>query len=176
MMPHAQSTSDINEPTDVEIVRAILHAHQRAYPSPDSGWGDMSFEKGSYDSLSTFQAALKAYRQITQNKTTASINAEEPGYDRELAAAVVKYMGESAFIPQDWESHSARNVAQAMQKYRPAPEKEYTMPTWEEFTKSKSSSANGWSYRLIDFDLGHGIRIMHDQYNAVREATAKVKG
>jgi hypothetical protein len=47
---------------DVLIVRAVLHAHQRAMTPPDSGWGDMSYLKGSYDHLPVFEAALAAYR------------------------------------------------------------------------------------------------------------------
>lgn len=50
--------------TDVEIVRAVLHAHQRAMTPPDSGWGNMSYIKGSYDDLPVFQAALAAYRTV----------------------------------------------------------------------------------------------------------------
>lgn len=48
---------------DVQIVRDILHAHQRAMTPPDSGWGDMSYAKGSYDHLPTFKAALAAYKE-----------------------------------------------------------------------------------------------------------------
>ena len=46
----------------VLVVRAVLHAHQRAMTPPDSGWGNMSYAKGSYDHLPVFQAALAAYR------------------------------------------------------------------------------------------------------------------
>ena len=52
------------EDKDVLTVRAVLHAHQRAMSPPDSGWGDMSYLKGSYDNSRTFQAALSAYKQI----------------------------------------------------------------------------------------------------------------
>ena len=52
------------EPVDPDalIVRAILHAHQRTMTPPDSGWGDMSYLKGSYDHLDDFKAALAAYK------------------------------------------------------------------------------------------------------------------
>jgi len=58
---------------DVLAVRAILHAEQRAMTPPDSGWGDMSYEKGSYDHLPSFKAALAAYRSI---RTLTSKDAE----------------------------------------------------------------------------------------------------
>ena len=58
---------------DVLAVRAILHAEQRAMPPHDSGWGDMSYEKGSYDHLPSFKAALAAYRSI---RTLTSKEAE----------------------------------------------------------------------------------------------------
>lgn len=51
---------------DIIEVRAILHAHQRAMTPPDSGWGDMSYLKGSYDHLPTFKAALAAYRLLKE--------------------------------------------------------------------------------------------------------------
>jgi hypothetical protein len=47
---------------DVLVIRAVLHAHQRAGSPPDSGWGNMSYAKGSYDGLPSFKAALEAYR------------------------------------------------------------------------------------------------------------------
>lgn len=47
---------------DVLTVRAIMHAQQRAMTPPDSGWGNMSYAKGSYDDTPQFQAALAAYR------------------------------------------------------------------------------------------------------------------
>jgi hypothetical protein len=47
---------------DVLAVRAIMHAQQRAMTPPDSGWGNMSYAKGSYDDTPQFQAALAAYR------------------------------------------------------------------------------------------------------------------
>ena len=53
--------------SDVEIVRAVLHAHKRAMTPPDSGWGNMSYLKGSYDDLPVFQAALAAYRAALQS-------------------------------------------------------------------------------------------------------------
>lgn len=49
---------------DVLVVRAILHAHQRASIAPHSGWGNMSYAKGSYDNYPQFQAALEAYRAL----------------------------------------------------------------------------------------------------------------
>jgi hypothetical protein len=52
------------ENQDVLTVRAILHAHQRSMTPPDSGWGNMSYLKGSYDHTDTFKAALAAYKQI----------------------------------------------------------------------------------------------------------------
>lgn len=52
---------------DVLIVRAVLHAHQRAMTPPDSGWGDMSYARGSYDHLPVFQAALSAYKSAYAN-------------------------------------------------------------------------------------------------------------
>lgn len=58
---------------DVLAVRAILHAEQRAMTPPDSGWGDMSYENGSYDHLPSFKAALAAYRSI---RTLTSKEAE----------------------------------------------------------------------------------------------------
>ena len=58
---------------DVLAVRAILHAEQRAMPPHDSGWGDMSYENGSYDHLPSFKAALAAYRSI---RTITSKEAE----------------------------------------------------------------------------------------------------
>ena len=58
---------------DVLAVRAILHAEQRAMTPPDSGWGDMSYENGSYDHLPSFKAALAAYRSI---RTITSKEAE----------------------------------------------------------------------------------------------------
>jgi len=58
---------------DVLAVRTILHAEQRAMTPPDSGWGDMSYEKGSYDHLPSFKAALAAYRSI---RTLTSKEAE----------------------------------------------------------------------------------------------------
>jgi len=48
---------------DVQIVRDILHAHQRAMTPPNGGWGDMSYAKGSYDHLPVFQSALAAYKR-----------------------------------------------------------------------------------------------------------------
>lgn len=45
----------MSDEPDVRAVRAILHAHQRAMTPPDSGWGDMSYLKGSYDHLPAFQ-------------------------------------------------------------------------------------------------------------------------
>jgi hypothetical protein len=48
---------------DVAIVRAVLHAYQRSMAPPDSGWGDMSYAKGSYDHLPGFKAALTAIRE-----------------------------------------------------------------------------------------------------------------
>lgn len=47
---------------DVLVVREILHAHQRAMTPPDSGWGDMSYIKGSYDDLNDFKAALACFK------------------------------------------------------------------------------------------------------------------
>lgn len=47
---------------DLVAVRAILHAHQRAMTPPDSGWGDMSYLKGSYDRHTAFVAAMRAYQ------------------------------------------------------------------------------------------------------------------
>jgi hypothetical protein len=47
---------------DVLAVRKIMHAQQRAMTPPDSGWGNMSYLKGSYDDTAPFQAALAAYR------------------------------------------------------------------------------------------------------------------
>lgn len=47
---------------DVLAVRKMLHAYQRAMTPPDSGWGNMSYLKGSYDDTDTFKAALAAYR------------------------------------------------------------------------------------------------------------------
>ncbi len=47
---------------DVLIVREVLHAHQRSMTPPDSGWGDMSYRRGSYDDLPAFQNALAAYK------------------------------------------------------------------------------------------------------------------
>ena len=58
---------------DVLAVRTILHAEQRAMTPPDSGWGDMSYENGSYDHLPSFKAALAAYRSI---RTITSKEAE----------------------------------------------------------------------------------------------------
>ena len=58
---------------DLLAVRAILHAEQRAMPPHDSGWGDMSYENGSYDHLPSFKAALAAYRSI---RTLTSKEAE----------------------------------------------------------------------------------------------------
>ena len=52
------------EDQDVLTVRAILHAHQRAMTPPDSGWGDMSYLKGSYDNSDYFKASLAAYKKI----------------------------------------------------------------------------------------------------------------
>ena len=49
---------------DVEEVRAILHAYQRSLTPPDSGWGNMSYLKGSYDDTKGFQEALSALRAI----------------------------------------------------------------------------------------------------------------
>lgn len=57
---------------DVLVVRQVLHAQQRAMTPPDSGWGNMSFAKGSYDHLPEFQAALAAYR----------LAARDPHHDR----------------------------------------------------------------------------------------------
>ncbi len=51
---------------DVLAVRKILHAQQRAMAPPDSGWGNMSYERGSYDDLPTFKAALAAYRELKE--------------------------------------------------------------------------------------------------------------
>jgi len=48
---------------DVLAVREIMHAWQRSHTPPDSGWGNMSYVKGSYDDTPAFQAALKAYRE-----------------------------------------------------------------------------------------------------------------
>lgn len=48
---------------DVLAVRKIMHAQQRAMMPPDSGWGNMSYLKGSYDDTPQFQAALAAYRE-----------------------------------------------------------------------------------------------------------------
>jgi len=47
---------------DVLVVRQIMHAQQRAMTPPDSGWGNMSYLKGSYDDTEPFKAALAAYR------------------------------------------------------------------------------------------------------------------
>jgi hypothetical protein len=47
---------------DVVAVRKIMHAQQRAMTPPDSGWGNMSYLKGSYDDTEPFKAALAAYR------------------------------------------------------------------------------------------------------------------
>lgn len=58
---------------DVLAVRAILHAEHLAMTPPDSGWGGMSYEKGSYDHLPSFKAALAAYRSI---RTLTSKEAE----------------------------------------------------------------------------------------------------
>lgn len=49
---------------DILVVRAVLHAYQRSMSPPDSGWGDMSYEKGSYDHIPAFQAALAAYKKV----------------------------------------------------------------------------------------------------------------
>lgn len=46
---------EVDEAT--KVTRSVLHAHQRAMTPPDSGWGNMSYEKGSYDDLPAFQAA-----------------------------------------------------------------------------------------------------------------------
>lgn len=54
---------------DVLVVRAILHAHQRSMSPPDSGWGDMSYIKGSYDYLPDFQKALAAYKNHLKEAT-----------------------------------------------------------------------------------------------------------
>ena len=51
---------------DVLAVRKIMHAQQRAMTPPDSGWGNMSYLKGSYDDTEPFKAALAAYREATQ--------------------------------------------------------------------------------------------------------------
>ena len=48
---------------DVKAVRKIMHAQQRAMTPPDSGWGNMSYLKGSYDDTAPFKAALAAYRE-----------------------------------------------------------------------------------------------------------------
>jgi len=48
---------------DVIAVRKIMHAQQRAMTPPDSGWGNMSYLKGSYDHTEPFKAALAAYRE-----------------------------------------------------------------------------------------------------------------
>lgn len=52
------------------VVRTILHAHQRASDSSDSGWGDMSYAKGSYNHLPSFQAALKAYNELVNSSAS----------------------------------------------------------------------------------------------------------
>lgn len=52
---------------DVLVLRAILHSHQRAMTPPDSGWGDMSYLKGSYDHLPAFQAALAAIKAAKEH-------------------------------------------------------------------------------------------------------------
>jgi hypothetical protein len=91
---------------DVLVVRAILHAHQRAMTPPDSGWGDMSYEKGSYDHLPTFQAALAAYRAghlavigpdaverviqaIVLKRRDWGDHDNSPGYNRAIATAAI---------------------------------------------------------------------------------------
>jgi len=48
---------------DVIAVRKIMHAQQRAMTPPNSGWGNMSYLKGSYDDTEPFKAALVAYRE-----------------------------------------------------------------------------------------------------------------
>jgi len=48
---------------DILAVRAIMHAQQRAMTPPDSGWGNMSYARGSYDDTESFKAALAAYRE-----------------------------------------------------------------------------------------------------------------
>lgn len=53
---------------DVLAVRKIMHAQQRAMTPPDSGWGNMSYEKGSYDHTEQFQAALAAYRALERGE------------------------------------------------------------------------------------------------------------
>lgn len=52
------------EDQDVLTVRAVLHSYQRSMSPPDSGWGNMSYLKGSYDHTDYFKAALAAYKKI----------------------------------------------------------------------------------------------------------------
>lgn len=64
LRPTPKSADTEAEPSAAVLtVRAILHAHQRAMTPPDSGWGDMSYERGSYDHLPAFQAAIRAYEE-----------------------------------------------------------------------------------------------------------------
>lgn len=48
--------------------RKVLHAHQRAMTPPDSGWGNMSYEKGSYDHLDVFKAPRTALSELIASK------------------------------------------------------------------------------------------------------------
>lgn len=48
--------------------RKVLHAHQRAMTPPDSGWGNMSYEKGSYDHLDVFKAPCQVLSELIASK------------------------------------------------------------------------------------------------------------
>lgn len=63
MTPTERGLPFLEPDPDIQVVREILHASQRALMN-DSGWGNMSFQKGSYDDTPSFKAALAKYKEL----------------------------------------------------------------------------------------------------------------